>query len=97
VSAVPDTAHCIQDYLEDHFGGAVGRLSGLAYEVRQDAAVTHLIGRSALAPSHVVFALSLTPAGSNEVEAHLRMIAYRFAGTKPAVIEGIDACVRPGS
>jgi hypothetical protein len=98
VGAAPEiTAHCIQDYLEDHFGGRVGRLSGVVYELRQDAGASLLIGRDWASPSAVVFVLSLAPTGTQEAEAQLRMVTYRWPGTKTAVIEGIEACVRPAS
>src|SRR6266545_22275 len=62
----PDVAaHCVQDYLEEHFGGFWGRLGGLIYEVRREDAASHLIGRHALIPADVFFDLSLTPAGGN--------------------------------
>lgn len=97
VGAAPEiTAHYIQDYLEDHFGGRVGRLSGVVYELRQDAGASLLIGRDWASPSAVAFVLSLIPTGTQEVEAQLRMVTYRWPGTKTAVFEGIAACVRPG-
>jgi hypothetical protein len=71
-------AHCVQDYLEEHFGGiVVGRLAGLVYEVRREDTASYLIGRVALAPSDVLFALALTPIGTNELEAQLRMDTWR--------------------
>jgi hypothetical protein len=96
VGAAPEiTAHCVQDYLEDHFGGRVGRMSGVVYELRQDAGVSLLIGRDWASPSAVAFVLSLALTGTQEIEAQLRMVTYRWPGTKTAVIEGIEACVRP--
>jgi hypothetical protein len=89
-------AHCVQDYLEAHFGGFVGRLGGLAYEVRRDDAAVYLIGRHALIPADVFFALSLTGAGSDQVQAQLRMDTWR-SWQVSAVIESIEACVRPAS
>jgi len=98
VGAAPEAAaHCVQDYLEDRFGGVFGSLSGVVYEARREAAASHLIGRSPRAPSNVVFTLSLTPAGINEMEAQLRMTRWRLPGMKTAVIEGIEACVRQAS
>jgi hypothetical protein len=89
-------AHCVQDYLEEHFGGFVGRLGGLVYEVRREDAAIHLIGRHALVPADVFFALSLTRAGSEQVQAQLRMDTWR-SWQVSAVIESIEACVRPAS
>jgi hypothetical protein len=89
-------AHCVQDYLEEHFGGFWGRLGGLIYEVRREDAATHLIGRAAMVPADVFFALSLTSAGSEQVHAQLRMENWR-SWQVSAVIESIDACVRPPS
>ncbi len=87
-------AHCVQDYLEEHFGGFVGRLGGLAYEVRREDGAVHLIGRHALVPADVFFALSLARTGSEQVQAQLRMDTWR-SWQVSAVIESIDACVRP--
>jgi hypothetical protein len=93
----PETAaHCVQDYLEEHFGGFVGRLGGLVYEVRREDAAIDLIGRAALVPADVFFALSLTRAGSDQVQAQLRMDTWR-SWQVSAVIESIEACVRPAS
>jgi hypothetical protein len=97
-SASPEsTGRCVQDYLEDRFGGRLGRMSGVVYERRQDPEATLLIGRDWASPSAVAFVLSLAPAGTQEVEAQLRMVTYRWPGTKTAVIESIEACVRPAS
>ena len=87
----------MQDYLEEHFGEFWGRLGGLIYEVRREDAASHLIGRHALIPADVFFDLSLTQAGgSNQVQAQLRMENWR-SWQVSAVIESIDACVRPVS
>jgi hypothetical protein len=89
-------AHCVQDYLEEHFGGIIiGRLAGLIYEFRREDTGSYLIGRVALVPSDVLFALSLTRVGTNEVEAQLRMDTWR-SWQESAVVEGIAACVQPG-
>jgi hypothetical protein len=74
----------------------VGRLGGLAYEVRREEAAVHLIGRHALIPSDVFFDLSLTGAGSDQVQARLRMDTWR-SWQVSAVIESIEACVRSAS
>jgi hypothetical protein len=95
-TAPEDTARCVQDYLEDHFGGRVGRLSGVVYELRQDSGASLLIGRDWASPSAVAFVLSLTPTDTRELEAQLRMVTYRWPGMKTAVIEGIEVCVRSG-
>jgi hypothetical protein len=74
VGVAPEvTAHCVQDYLEDHFGGRVGRMSGVVYELRQDAGASLLIGRDWASPSAVAFVLSLTPnrhPGSRSTTSH---------------------------
>jgi hypothetical protein len=72
----------------------VGRLGGLAYEVRREDGSVHLIGRHALIPADVFFDLSLTQAGSDQVQAQLRMDTWR-SWQVSAVIESIEACVRP--
>jgi hypothetical protein len=89
-------AHCVQDYLEEHFGGFWGRLGGLVYEARREDAAIHLIGRHALILADVFFALSLTPTGSDQVQAQLRMENWR-SWQVSGVIESIEACVRPAS
>lgn len=86
-------AHCVHDYLEDHFGGLVGRLGGLVYEVRREDTASYLIGRASLLPTDVIFALSLTRAANDQVQAQLRMDTWR-SWQVSAVIEGIEACVR---
>jgi hypothetical protein len=96
VGAPEAAAHCVQDCLEEHFGGFVGRLGGLVYEVRREDAATYLIGRAALVPADVFFALSLTGAGSNQIEAQHRMDTRR-SWQVSAVIESIESCVRPAS
>ena len=48
------------------------------------------------AVADVFFALSLTSAGSEQVHAQLRMENWR-SWQVSAVIESIDACVRPPS
>ena len=93
----PDVAaHCVQDYPEEHFGGFWGRFGGLIYEVRREDAASHLIGRAAMVPADVFFALSLTSTGTDQVQAQLRMENWR-SWQVSAVIESIDACVRPAS
>jgi hypothetical protein len=62
---------------------------------REDAAI-HLIGRHALVPADVFFALSLTSVGSDKVQTQLRMDTWR-SWQVSAVIESIEACVRPAS
>jgi len=89
-------AHCVQDYLQEHFGGFLGRFGGLIYEVRREDAVSDLIGRAAMVPADVFFLLSLTRAGSDQVQAQLRMENWRSWHVS-AVIESIEACVRPAS
>jgi hypothetical protein len=87
------TAYCIQDYVQDHFDGTFGRAGGVVFEVRREETATQLIGRDWMRPSLVAFVVSLIPAGSNEVEAQLRIASYVWPGVRGAGIEGIKACV----
>ena len=96
-SASEATARCIQDYVENHYGGVVGRASGVAFEVRREDPTVVLIGRDWARPSLVVFVVSLIPASATDVEAQLRVAPHRFPGVQGAVIEATDVCVRPRS
>jgi uncharacterized protein YceK len=88
-------AHCVQDYLQEHFGGiVVGRLAGLVYEVRREDTASYLIGRVALAPSDVLFVLALTPTGPNAVEAQMTVmrIVSRIAMSVVVVVITLAGC-----
>lgn len=65
-------ARCVQDYLEDRHGGLWGRLGGLGYETRTEAATTYLVGRILMNPADVLFDLALTPTTADRVAVHLR-------------------------
>ena len=64
--------------------------------MRREDAATHLIGQAAMVPADVFFALALTSAGSEQVHVQLRMENWR-SWQVSAVIESIEACVRPAS
>ena len=86
---------CTQNYAEDHFGGAVGRLGLLSYETRSDGATRLLVGCTVRQPANVFFTLAVTPLTADRVVVRLRVQSDPLSLGKSAVVEAVDACVPP--
>ena len=66
---------CVQDYLEDHDGGAWERFGNTAYTTRSEGGILHLIARETghlFAGGDVRFDLGAAQAGPGQTELSMR-------------------------
>ena len=91
---------CVQDYLEDHYGGAWERFGNTAYTTRSEGGVLHLIARETGRPfagsNGVRFDLAAVQTGLGQTELSMRVgptrISPMYALQEPGLRTAIDAC-----
>lgn len=86
---------CVQDHIEEHYGGLWGRLGGVGYETRAEAATTHLVGRILMNPADVLFDLAVTPRSADRAALRLHVDAPWHPWLETPVIEAVDVCAPP--